>query len=254
MKRNYLLLFCLVLFATKSFSQEVKKIASDNKSKILRKNDAIQDFSKQLDNVRTFQPSGVIRCATTEHNKSLQNSKLAPSDEEFEKWLAPKVAEIKNKRNQRALPTTIVIPVVVHIIHNGDAVGTGENISLAQALSQIQVFNEDFGKLAGTPGDGAGVDTDIQFCLAQIDPNGNPTNGIVRHNLGAASFDSAAVEAAKAATIWDPTKYLNMWTFNFGGDLAGVLGYAQFPTGSGSRVCQQAIVLTIQEVEHQQMV
>ena len=85
MKRNYLLLFCLVLFATKSFSQEVKKIASDNKSKILRKNDAIQDFSKQLDNVRTFQPSGVIRCATTEHNKSLQNSKLAPSDEEFEK-------------------------------------------------------------------------------------------------------------------------------------------------------------------------
>ena len=233
MKRNYLLLFCLVLFATKSFSQEVKKISSDNKSKILRKNDAIQDFSKQLDNVRTFQPSGVIRCATTEHNKSLQNSKLAPSDEEFEKWLAPKVAEIKNKRNQRALPTTIVIPVVVHIIHNGDAVGTGENISLAQALSQIQVFNEDFGKLAGTPGDGAGVDTDIQFCLAQIDPNGNPTNGIVRHNLGAASFDSAAVEAAKAATIWDPTKYLNMWTFNFGGDLAGVLGYAQFPTGSG---------------------
>jgi len=214
-----------MFFFTYSFSQE--------KNKIDRKADAVQEFSKKLNEARAFQPTGVIRCASTEHNKSLQQSKLAPSDEEFERWLAPKVAEIKNKRNQRALPATIVIPVVVHIIHNGDAVGTNENISLAQALSQIQVFNEDFGKLAGTPGDGAGVNTTIQFCLAQVDPSGNPTNGVVRHNLGIASFGSAAVETAKANTIWDPTKYLNMWTFNFGGDLAGILGYAQFPTGSG---------------------
>ena len=214
-----------MFFITYSFSQE--------KNKIVRKNDAINEFSNQLKQTRAFQPTGLIKCASTEHNRSLQQSNLAPSDEEFEKWLAPKVAEIRNKRNQRALPTTIVIPVVIHIVHNGDAVGSGENISLAQALSQIRVFNEDFGKLAGTPGDGAGVDTGIQFCLAQVDPNGNPTNGVVRHNLGLASFDSAGVETAKANTFWDPTKYLNMWTFNFGGDLAGVLGYAQFPTGSG---------------------
>ena len=214
-----------MFFITYSFSQE--------NNKIVRKDDAIKEFSNELNQARAFQPTGLIRCASTEHNRSLQKSKLAPSDEEFERWLAPKVAEIKNKRHLRALPTTIVIPVVIHIVHNGDAVGSGENISLAQALSQIRVFNEDFGKLAGTPGDGAGVDTSIQFCLAQVDPNGVATNGVVRHNLGLASFDSAGVETAKASTIWDPTKYLNMWTFNFGGDLAGVLGYAQFPTGSG---------------------
>lgn len=222
-----------MFFITYSFSQENKKRPSQEKSKIVRKDDAVKEFSKNLNEARAFQPTGIIRCASTEHNRSLQKSKLAPSDEEFERWLAPKVAEIKNKRHLRALPTTIVIPVVIHIVHNGDAVGSGENISLAQALSQIRVFNEDFGKLAGTPGDGAGVDTSIQFCLAQVDPNGVATNGVVRHNLGLASFDSAGVESAKASTIWDPTKYLNMWTFNFGGDLAGVLGYAQFPTGSG---------------------
>ena len=34
----------------------------------------------------------------------------------------------------------------------------------------------------------------------------------------------------KPNTIWDPTKYLNIWVVNFGGDLDGeVLGYAQFP-------------------------
>ncbi len=222
-----------MFFVTYSFSQENKKVLSLEKNKVERKDNAVKEFSKKLNEARAFQLAGVIRCASTEHNRSLQQSKLAPSDEEFEKWLAPKVAEIKNKRNQRALPTTIVIPVVIHIVHNGDAVGTNENISLAQALSQIQVFNEDFGKLPGTPGDGAGVDTGIQFCLAQIDPNGVATNGVVRHNLGIAALGSAQVEAAKASTIWDPTKYLNMWTFNFGGDLAGILGYAQFPTGSG---------------------
>ena len=222
-----------MFFIAFSYGQENKKTPSQEKDKIVRKNDAINEFSNQLNQARAFQPTGLIRCASTEHNRSLQKSNLAPSDEEFEKWLAPKVAEIRNKRNQRALPTTIVIPVVIHIVHNGDAVGSGENISLAQALSQIRVFNEDFGKLAGTPGDGAGVDTGIQFCLAQVDPNGNPTSGVVRHNLGIAAFGSAQVETAKASTIWDPTKYLNMWTFNFGGDLAGVLGYAQFPTGSG---------------------
>ena len=222
-----------MFFLTFSYGQENKKITSQEKKKLIVKDEAVKEFSNQLNGARAFQPTGIIRCATTEHNKSLQKNKLAPSDEEFERWLAPKVAEIKNKRNQKALPATIVIPVVIHIIHNGDPVGTNENISLAQALSQIRVFNEDFGKLAGTPGDGAGVDTGIQFCLAQIDPSGNSTNGVVRHNLGIASFGSAAVETAKANTIWDPTKYLNMWTFNFGGDLAGVLGYAQFPTGSG---------------------
>ena len=231
MKKN--LLYLCMFFITYSFSQENKKIVSQEKNKIVRKDDAVKEFSNELIQARAFQPTGIIRCASTEHNRSLQKSNLAPSDEEFERWLAPKVAEIKNKRHLRALPTTIVIPVVIHIVHNGDAIGSGENISLAQALSQIRVFNEDFGKLAGTPGDGAGVDTSIQFCLAQVDPSGNPTNGVVRHNLGLASFDSAGVETAKANTFWDPTKYLNMWTFNFGGDLAGVLGYAQFPTGSG---------------------
>ena len=69
-----------------------------------------------------------------------------------------------------------MIPIVVHVFHEG---GT-ENISDAQIQSQITVLNEDFGKLVGTNGDGNGVDTEVRFCLAKIDPNGKCTNGIVR--------------------------------------------------------------------------
>ncbi|CCG54348.1 Psychrophilic metalloprotease Fpp2 precursor [Flavobacterium indicum GPTSA100-9 = DSM 17447] len=178
-------------------------------------------------------PSGHIRCASTEYLASKQEKGTAVSNEIFEQWLAPKVEEIRKMRKARMLPSVIRIPVVVHIIHNGDAVGVNENIPDGQVLSQITVFNQDFRRLIGTPGYGAGVDTTIEFCMAVVDPNGNPTNGIDRKNLGIASFGQAQVEAAKASTIWDPTKYLNLWTFNFGGDLAGVLGYAQFPSGSG---------------------
>ena len=169
-------------------------------------------------------PSGEVKCATTEYNQMLKNkvsSRMTP--DQYDQWIAPKIAEIKARRlaakASGIMPPPYVIPVVVHVIHNGDALGTGENITDAQVQSQIQVFNEDFGKLAGTPGDGAGVDTGISFCFAQVDPDGNPTNGITHDNLGQATWDSMAdIDAnLKPATIWDPTKYLNLWTCRFGG-------------------------------------
>lgn len=223
MKRN-LLLSVFLFSGFFNFAQELK-------TKNLVRTD--ETFTNGISQARTFGPNGIVRCASTEYLKSKQNRGLAPSNEVFEEWLAPKLKEIKKQRSEGRLPAVIRIPVVVHVIHNGDPLGTGENIADGQVLSQITVFNQDFRKLAGTPGNGAGVDTTIEFCLAVVDPNGNPTNGIDRVSRALASYAEADVEAAKAATIWDPTKYLNMWTFRFGGDLAGVLGYAQFPSGSG---------------------
>jgi len=227
MKKNLPIIVFTLLFSF-CYSQR-KETNLNSESNIL--------FEDAIASARTFAPNGVIRCATDEYTKSKQRSGLAPSDEAFEAWLAPKIAEIKRLRQLGRLPSVIRIPVVVHVIHNGDALGTGENIADGQVLSQITVFNQDFRRMAGTPGfntSPVGADTTIEFCMAVVDPNGNPTNGINRVNLGTAQYTSqAAVEAAKANTIWDPTKYLNMWTFRFGGSMGGILGYAQFPTGSG---------------------
>ena len=190
-------------------------------------------------------PTGKIRCATTEYEQYLQeqNPERATTAQ-FEQWIAPKIAAANAARMSapETVNTVITIPVVVHVIHNGDAVGSGENIADAQVLSQITVLNQDYRKMINTPGyntSPVGADMEIQFALAQVDPQGNPTNGIHRVNLGVASWNSeAAVEGTlKPQTSWDPTKYFNIWVCRFGGNgptgLAGILGYAQFPSSSG---------------------
>ena len=225
MKKN-LLLIILALVSSLGFGQRSQPTRSQN----------VEDFGSSVSRARSFAPNGVVRCASDEYLKSKQRIGVVPSDDAFEAWLAPKIAEIRRLRQIGRLPAVIRIPVVVHVVHNGDAVGSGENIADGQVLSQITVFNQDFRRLSGTPGFNThpdGADTTIEFCMAQVDPNGNPTNGIDRVQRTTANYNSAAVEALKAQTIWDPTRYLNMWTFRFGGDLNGVLGYAQFPSGSG---------------------
>lgn len=202
-------------------------------------------------------PSGHIRCYTDENEARLKE--VYPNratTEEFENWLAPQIAKIKADRAAgKNVQAVYNIPVVIHIVHDGDCLGTGENITDAQAISQITVMNQDYRRMASTPGGanttGLAVDCEINFVLAKRDPNGNPTTGVVRHQItpysnavadGSTGPDwetNADVEAMKAATIWDPTKYLNMWTIRPGGlpltqgGLNGLLGYAQFPDATG---------------------
>ncbi|MFN3997440.1 hypothetical protein [Algoriphagus sp.] len=94
--------------------------------------------------------------------------------------------EAGDLNNLRSIPAIIRIPVVVHVLHNGEPIGNGLNISLAQIESQIEVLNEDFRRLntdaANTPAEFLPVaaDTEIEFYLACIDPDGNPSDGVIR--------------------------------------------------------------------------
>jgi hypothetical protein len=178
--------------------------------------------------------NGIIRCATVEYEQYLQekNPKRL-NNTQFETWLAPK--QIASRTSSKTAATTIItIPVVVHVIHNGQAIGTAPNINDAQVQSQITVLNQDFRRMFGTPGynsNVAGADVQIEFVLAKQDPNGNPTNGIDRVNMCQASWSETDInETVKPSTIWDPTQYMNMWTVNFS-DI-DLLGYAQFPNSS----------------------
>lgn len=177
-------------------------------------------------------------CGSTEYENylQLQNPKRN-GNEQFENWIAPKVAEARTKRlqkNGQGTNTVVTIPVVFHIVHDGDAIGTGENIPEAQILSQITVLNQDFRRMAGTNGfntNPVGADMEIEFCLAQRDPNGVASNGIVRYNMGDDNgWSMEEVESLKIQTQWDPTKYLNIWVVD---EMYNLAGYAQFPTQSG---------------------
>jgi hypothetical protein len=188
--------------------------------------------------------TGKIRCLTTEYEKYLQSKNPnRTSGLDFENWIAPKIEEYKDNQLVKKTATTVItIPVVIHIIHNGDAVGKNENITDAQALSQITVLNQDFRKMLGTPGynsNAVGADIEIEFCMAQVKPDGvTPTNGIDRVQRSAATYSTMnATETMKSATQWDPTKYFNIWTVYFSdnssAEMNGTLGYAQFPSTSG---------------------
>lgn len=193
-------------------------------------------FGKNKSDYSANPKDNSIRCVTDEYNKYLQ-SKGKESDEEFEAWLAPKVQQMRELIKNNTGKTVVKIPVVVHVIHSGQAVGTGRNISDDRVVSQITVLNQDYRKMEGTPGyntNSVGADVEIEFCMAQVDPSGNTTAGIDRVQYTGYTWNESNVESVmKPQTIWDPTKYFNIWVCQFGGDLNGVLGYAQFPTGSG---------------------
>lgn len=177
-------------------------------------------------------PSGHVRCATDEYNEYLRskNPKMETL-EQFEAWMANRIQQQQSMSQTGGI---IYIPVVVHVIHNGDAYGVNENITDEQVQSQITVMTQDYRKMLGTPGyntNAVGADVQVEFVLAKVDPNGNPTNGIDRVNLCQASWSDTDIDGiVKPTTIWDPTQYMNMWSVNFSDST--LLGYAQFPESS----------------------
>lgn len=132
----------------------------------------------------------------------------------------------------RAVNGVVTIPVVVHVIYNNST----ENISDAQVLSQITVLNEDF-RRTNSDADNTwsqAADSEIEFCMATTDPNGNPTNGITRTSTNTSAFgtnDQMKFNSSGGKDAWPASDYLNIWVCDISG---GILGYAQFPGGSAS--------------------
>lgn len=121
------------------------------------------------------------------------------------------------------------VPVVVHFIQTSDV----ELVPDSKVYSQIEVLNEDFRKISGTNGDGNGVDTQYEFCLATIDPDGCPTTGINRVVAPEWAYhEQADAVQMKGLIQWNPQKYLNIWvprTIETSSGTGQVIGYATFP-------------------------
>lgn len=140
---------------------------------------------------------------------------------------------------QRSGCNIAVIPVVVHVIYND----TTTNISAEQIRSQIHVLNQDYRRVFGSPGFGEGKDAGIQFCLASIDPNGNPTTGITRTQSVFTNHTLNNDAILRSIISWNDTMYLNIWVVKNIFDNAGkeVLGYASFP-GSPNPVADGIVI------------
>jgi gliding motility-associated-like protein len=133
----------------------------------------------------------------------------------------------------RSTNAIITLPVVVHIIHNGGS----ENITNAQVLQGIQDLNDAFAN-RGYYDPTTGVNTDIQFCLAQRDPNNQATNGITRDVSPLTNMTMETDDInLKNINRWKTTCYINIWLvkeINSNSSGSGVAGYAYLPSAHGS--------------------
>ncbi len=119
-----------------------------------------------------------------------------------------------------------VIPVVFHILHNNGP----ENISDEIIKNQIRRLNLDFNKRNNDTVDivsefkSIAGNTEVEFRLAKIDPNGNPTNGIVRYVTTDTYDPEAFVQIGRQ---WPREKYMNIYVMSNVGE--GVAGYTFLP-------------------------
>ena len=175
--------------------------------------------------------------------------------------------------NGKSQAPVYTIPVIVHVIHGGQAPGNYPNLANAQIVAQIQSLNHDYAglgfnnwnypasaytqwattqSLSPSNTDGLGrvkiADCSIQFCLATLDTLGNPLPepGVDRINYVSKNWANPATlnsynafktfidNTVKPQTIWNVKKYLNVWITDANlNATGGLLGYATFPPLTG---------------------
>lgn len=174
------------------------------------------------------------RCGVVPYQQMLQEKNpLTETNESFELWMEKQLRTRGAQLMQtNKVNSTYTIPVVVHVIHNGEAVGTGTNISDAQIQSQIDVLNKDYNRLntdaGNTPAEFLPVagSISIQFVLARQDPEGLATSGITRTKGTQTSWAITDNAALKSLDYWPAENYLNIWVTSLSG---GFIGFAQLP-------------------------
>ncbi|WP_421869211.1 M43 family zinc metalloprotease [Marinoscillum sp.] len=169
------------------------------------------------------------RCATMQLP---QNTKRTESPEVFEQWLKAKKQEKELSRGTELTQAVYQVPVVFHVIHDGSSIGFGSNISEAKIIEQVAILNHDFRRTnedaSETPASFRNVaaDTEIEFVLARQDPEGLPTNGIVRLQGSKKVYEPEDDKVLMSESFWPHSDYLNIYVT----DISGAnLGYAQFP-------------------------
>ena len=174
------------------------------------------------------------RCGTVQYTKKLHEQNILRENvPQFEEWLQRRMLDRKIPLDaQKREAIEYQLPVVVHVIHNGEAIGSGSNISDEQIISQIKVLNNDFQRLNAdadnTPAEflPAAGSLDIEFVLAKQTPEGLPTSGIVRVQGTKTEWTLNDNYQLKSLSYWPAEDYLNIWVTTLG---SSFVGFAQFP-------------------------
>ncbi len=183
------------------------------------------------------------KCATDEHNAALEatyhNPQMAAerraADVLAERMQMDDVFARQFRAQHRTATASRIVPMVIHVVTKCG----NEALQKARILSGVQQLNEDWSR---TNADAVNTrppflpyatNLDVEFRLAKLDPNGNPTDGIHRITDPATDAVEPRDQIKSIVPYWDG--YFNVWlvdAISGGGGGGTILGYAQFP-GTG---------------------
>ena len=199
------------------------------------------------------------KCVTTSviENHDLQNPGYEDVVNATFDYLKERSLSPSYKSAQQGPDTVFRIPVVVHIVW----IDPSHNLPDSLIYNQIDVLNADFRRRNADTGNtrnefkSVAADAGIEFFLADTDPWGASTTGIIRTQgsptLGTFDpfTDNIKASASGGSDPWDTDNYLNIWV----GDLVfgfGVLGYAfppaglpNWPGGASTDSAKQGVVI-----------
>lgn len=196
---------------------------------------------------------GHLRCGTMEHLEVLMQNDPSlrasynKSLKDAEERAANPSANATARTGEAARTNTIVtIPVVVHIVHPSANLITDADV-YEQIINRL---NLDYS--GNNPDSTNAVNfynvrgrSNIRFCLAKRDQNGNFTTGIERrisstgYNVNAAS-DPIKSTATGGLNTWGD-KYFNIWVGTNAPGSTALLGYATFP-GTSTPEAQGVVI------------
>jgi hypothetical protein len=139
-----------------------------------------------------------VRCGTPERVGLPPATQFAPADCGY--WTNSPEPEY-----EPGAGCILDVQVVFHVIQNNSGDGF---LSASKIQDQIDILNEDFQAIAGTPG-APGTNGKIRFHLATTDPGGNPTTGITYTTNNSWFQDSGNFWDPLA---WDTNRYMNVYT------------------------------------------
>ncbi len=200
--------------------------------------------------------TNVGKCASDEM-KAYYMKTLPGYKEQVEKAEAQEMLQGMLSKTTADTTTIYTIPVVFHVLHTGEPIGSQGNQSDIDFINAIGFINEDYSRL------GFDINTidplfgsiyknaKIKFELAKKDPSGNCTNGIIRHYdvntiWGRTNSILNYSYSNTSPTGWNPSKYLNIYVVQaiLGGEPGlTTIGYTYKP-GQSPTPAADAIVYT----------
>ncbi len=189
-----------------------------------------------------FAQNQPVMCVTDEYNRNLERNdpqraiEINLKKKSFNGW---------KKSKSYHVDKTIIIPVVFHIVHNGEALGSLQNPYEKKIQQQLQILNDFFAN-KNNKYTLKGVDTKIQFCLATRNIQGISRKGVIRYKGVQEKFiiydewanktnDDLFLKSQHRNSYFPRENYLNIWVANlFSKDITGEIieysgGYSTFP-------------------------